>query len=349
MIVMKRLQPIACLLLLSTLFSCSGNKTGSDGSDKTDTTSKYKKTGLFEVIDPSFLNLVDTAAGIEILAEGFEWSEGPVWVANGNYVLFTDIPPNKIMKWSEANGLEQYLTPAGYTGTVPRGGESGANGLMLDADGKLVLCQHGDRRLARMEAPLDSPKPVFTTLADNFEGKRLNSPNDGVFHKNGDLFFTDPPYGLVNNINDSSKEISFQGVYRVGKDGKTSLVTKNMTRPNGIAFSPDYKKLYVANSGDTIKIWNVFDVSEDGTPSNEKLFYDASSSTDPGAPDGLKIDSKGNLYATGPGGVWVFTPDAKMLGKIKVGQLCSNVALNSDQTALYITADPWLVRVKLKK
>lgn len=200
-----------------------------------------------------------------------------------------------------------------------------------------------------MEAPLDSPKAVFTTLADNFEGKRLNSPNDAVFHSNGDLFFTDPPYGLVNNINDSSKEISFQGVYHVGKDGKTRLVTKNMTRPNGIAFSPDYKKLYVANSGDTIKIWNVFDVAEDGSTSNERLFYDASNSTEPGAPDGLKVDKNGNIYATGPGGVWVMTADAKVLGKIKVGQLCSNVALNDDQTELYITADPWLVRVKLKK
>ncbi len=344
---MIRLFFSTCLCVLLIITACNNNEVASN--DTPAPAAKYTKTGTFEIMDPSFLNLVDTANGIEILAEGFDWSEGPLWVADGNYVLFTDIPPNKVMKWSEAKGLEEYLSPAGYTSDVPRTGESGANGLMLDANGKLILCQHGDRRLARMEAPLDSPKAIFTTIVDNFEGKRLNSPNDAVFHANGDLFFTDPPYGLVNNINDSSKEISFQGVYRVGKDGKAKLVTQNMTRPNGIAFSPDYKKLYVANSGDTIKIWNVFDVAEDGSTSNERLFYDASASKDPGAPDGLKVDKNGIIYATGPGGVWVITPEAKVLGKIKVGQACSNVALNGDQTELYITADPWLVRVKLKK
>ena len=345
---MPRIFSAIFLLLGVLVFSCN-NSEEKKADPKDNEKASLKKTGSFEVLDPAFLDLVDTTAGIDILAEGFDWSEGPVWVEKGNYLLFSDIPPNKVMKWSEAKGLETYLHPSGYTGNDPRAGESGSNGLILDAEGHLVLCQHGDRRVARMETSTDSPAVKFVTLVDKFEGKRLNSPNDAVFHKNGELYFTDPPYGLLKNVDDSSKEIPFQGVYRVKKDGSVQLVTKTMTRPNGIAFSPDYSKLYVANSDDPSKIWNVFDVAADGSTSNERLFYNATDIKDPGAPDGLKVDSKGNLFATGPGGVWVFSPQGKVLGKIKPGQLCSNVAFNSDQSALFITSDPWLTRVKLKK
>lgn len=342
---MARIYSFLLLSVFCFLFSCSENK---EKKEETATAEKYKKTGSFEVLDPAFLELVDTSAGIEILAEGFVWSEGPVWVDKGNYLLFSDIPPNKVMKWSEEKGLETYLHPAGYTGSDPRAGESGSNGLIIDANGNLVLCQHGDRRVARMDAPLDSPKAVFVSLVDKFEGKRLNSPNDAVFHKNGDLYFTDPPYGLLKNVDDSSKEIPFQGVYHVTKDGKVQLVTKNMTRPNGIAFSPDYSKLYVANSDEKAKIWNVYDVAADGTTSNERLFYDATKETEPGGPDGMKVDSKGNLFVTGPGGVWIFNAEGKLLGKIKPGQLCANVAFDSGHKALYITSHPWITRIKLK-
>jgi gluconolactonase len=307
----------------------------------------YPHVGSFDVTDPAFLSLVDTARGIEKLAEGFDWSEGPLWVEQGKYLLFSDIPPNRIMKWSEAGGLETYLHPSGYTGTVERGGEPGSNGLLLDSAGKLVMCQHGDRRMARMDAPLDKPAPAFITLADRYEGRRLNSPNDAVYHSNGDLYFTDPPYGLVKNMEDSSKEIPFQGVYRVRKDGTVDLLTDELSRPNGIAFSPDEKKLYLANS-DVNKIWKVYDVTEDGRIANGKIFYDASAVKDPGAPDGMKVHRNGTIYATGPGGVWVFTPEGKPLGRIRVGQLCSNVAFDADQQYLYITADPWLVRVNIK-
>jgi gluconolactonase len=292
--------------------------------------------------------LVDTSGGIEILAEGFDWSEGPLWVEQGKYLLFSDIPPNRIMKWSEAGGLETYLHPSGYTGTVERGGEPGSNGLILDKEGRLVLCQHGDRRMARMDAPLDKPAPKFATLADKYDGKKLNSPNDAVYHSNGDLYFTDPPYGLVKNVDDPAKEIPFQGVFRLRKNGTVELLTSDLSRPNGIAFSPDERKLYVANS-DVNKIWMVYDLNEEGGIANGRVFYDASAVQDPGAPDGMKVHRNGTVYATGPGGVWVFSPEGKPLGRIRVGQLCSNVALDTDQEYLYITADPWLVRVKLKK
>jgi gluconolactonase len=200
--------------------------------------------------------------------------------------------------------------------------------------------------MARMDATLDKPAAKFITLVDNYEGKKLNSPNDAVYHSNGDLYFTDPPYGLVKNMEDSSKEIPFQGVYRLKKTGELDLITKELSRPNGIALSPDEQKLYVANS-DVNKIWMVYDILPDGGISNGKVFYDASADTDMGWPDGLKINKKGYIFTTGPGGIMVLDSFAKLLGKIKVGQACSNVALDTEQKFLYITADSLLVRVKL--
>jgi gluconolactonase len=336
---MKRLYFYVFLVIFSnSVFSQDNKNTGS--------AMKYKKTGSIQVLDPMMNTLIDTAFGIEILAEGFDWSEGPLWIDKGNYLLFSDIPPNKIMKWSEEKGIEEYLHPSGYTGTLPRGGEPGSNGLILDNKGRLVMCQHGDRRMARMDAPLDKPEAKFVTLADRYEGKKLNSPNDAVYHSNGDLYFTDPPYGLVKNMEDPSKEIPYQGVYRLKKTGALELLTKELSRPNGIALSPDEKKLYVANS-DVHKIWMVYDLTKDGGIANGRIFFDASADKDPGSPDGMKIDKKGNIFSTGPGGVVVFDSNAKMLGKIKVGQSCSNVAFDSRHQYLYITADGWLVRVKL--
>ena len=310
-------------------------------------TKSYKDTGSIEVFDPALLSLVDSSAKIEILAEGFKWTEGPLWIADSNYLLFSDIPPNTVMKWDEKNGVTPYLFPSGYTGTIPRGGEPGANGLILDQQGRLVLCQHGDRKMARMDAPLDLPSPKYITIADQYDGKKLNSPNDAVYHSNGDLYFTDPPYGLLNNMNDSSKELNFQGVFRVKKDGKVDLLTKELSRPNGIAFSRDEKKLFVANS-DVNKIWMSYDVTPEGGIANGKVFYDATAVNEPGSPDGMKVHSSGNIFATGPGGVLVFSPAGKLIGKIRVGDLCSNCAFDANEKYLYITANHWLVRVKLK-
>jgi gluconolactonase len=301
----------------------------------------------FDVKDPAMLAYVDTTGGIEVLADGFEWTEGPLWIdSSGGYLLFSDIPRNRIMKWSVAGGAQVYLEPSGYSG-AEKLKEPGSNGLLLDSLGRLVICMHGDRRVARMDAPLDSPAPKFVSLADKVDGKRFNSPNDAVFHPNGDLYFTDPAYGLAKYVDDPAKETPHQGVYRAKTDGTVELLTDEFDAPNGIAFSNDYTKLYVANSGKD-KIWKVFDVGADGKLSNGRIFFDAREEKDPGAPDGLKIHRNGIIYATGPGGVWLFTAEGKALGRIRTGQLCSNVALDSEQKYLYITADPLLVRIRLK-
>ncbi len=310
----------------------------------------FPKPPGIERLDPALDRLVAPDAPIEVLAGGYDWTEGPVWVREGGYLLFSDIPPNRIHRWKEGEGATLYLTPSGYTGSEPRGGEVGSNGLILDRDGRLLLAQHGDRRVARMDAPLGSPQPTFTTLADRYNGARFNSPNDLVVHSNGDIYFTDPAYGLEKQWNDPKREIPFAGVYRRGKDGTVTLLTRDMTRPNGLAFSPDERRLYVAQSDATAAIWRVFDVTSDGTLENGRVLYDATpqGKTRKGLPDGLKIDTDGNLFATGPGGVLVLSPEGKHLGTIMTGQATSNCAFGDDGRTLYMTADDYLMRVKLK-
>ena len=337
---MKRKIIILQVLALILLFSCEvKQKKG-----------PIQSIGSIERLDDEIDKVIPSDAVINILAEGFEWSEGPLWIPDGDYLIFSDIPPNRIYKWSEKDSIELYLEPSGYTGDTPRGGEPGSNGLILDPDGALVLCQHGDRRMARMDAPLSSPEPIFTTLADNFEGKRLNSPNDGCYDSKGNLYFTDPPYGLVENVDDPAKELDFQGVYKLAKDGTLTLLTKELSRPNGIAFSPDGKTLYVANSDPERAIWMSFDVLPDGTIDQGNVFFDVTDKVDKelGLPDGMKVNSKGYIFATGPGGVFIFNPEGKHLGTIKTTQATANCAFNTDETELYITADMFLLRVDLQ-
>jgi len=287
---------------------------------------------------------------VDVLAEGLDWTEGPLWIEEHQMLLFCDIPPNRIYKWTVEGGTELYLTPSGYTQDTPRGGELGSNGLLLDPDGHLVLCQHGDRRMAKMDAPLDAPKPEYVTLADGYKGKKLNSPNDAVYKSNGDLYFTDPPYGLEKNVNDPLKEIPFQGVYRVTPDGEVTLLLDSLTRPNGIAFLPDEKTIIIANSDPGKVHWYAYDVDDQGLLRNGRIFFDASeaSKSAPGMPDGLKVDDQGNVFATGPGGIWVFSSKGDALGRIKIGQLVSNVSLGSDGQELYATADGEVVRIRLQ-
>jgi gluconolactonase len=308
-------------------------------------------TPRIERLDPALDRLIDPNAKIEILAEGYDWSEGPIWVKEGGgYLLFSDVPQNVVYKWKEGVGAQPYLKPSGYTGTEPRGGEMGSNGLTLDSNGRLVLCQHGDRRVARMDAPLAAPEPKFATLADRYDGRRFNSPNDVVFHSNGDMYFTDPPYGMPKQFDDPAREIPFQGVFRRGRDGAVTLLTRDMTRPNGLAFSPDEKLLYVAQSDSTAAIWRVFDVKPDGTLGASRVLFDSTAMTKTlkGLPDGLKIDTEGNLFATGPGGVLVISPQGKHLGTIFTGQATANCAFGDDGRTLYITADMYLMRVRVK-
>ncbi len=299
----------------------------------------------------NLLDLIADDLKIEIIGEGFGWTEGPLWLPNENKLIFSDIPSNSIFEWTEKSGIKLYLKPAGYTDTKKRGGETGSNGLLLSPEGELVLCQHGDRRMAKMNAKLSNPKADFKTLAGIYDGKKLNSPNDAVYDKNGNLYFTDPPYGLEFNMDDSLKELDFQGVYKVDKKGKITLLTKELSRPNGIAFSPDYTKLYIANSDPDKAIWMVYDVDENGLLKNGKLFFDVTDKTKTlkGLPDGMKVHKNGWVFATGPGGVLIFTTEGEHLGTIITGEATDNCAFNPDYSELFITADDYLLRVKLKK
>ncbi len=306
--------------------------------------------GLIEQISPGFSKYVSPGAKLEVLSEGHDWTEGPLWVDSEKMLLFSDIPKNSIFKWSQSQGESSlYLKPAGYTGTSRREGEPGSNGLILDQKGHLVLCQHGDRRMARLIGGLQDPRPTFEVIVDNYQGKKLNSPNDAIYNDVGDLFFTDPPYGLEGNIDDPLKEIPFQGVYRVKAGSNTAeLLVDSLTRPNGLAFSPNGKILYVANSDPKKAIWMAYDY--DGTKlSNGRIFYDVTPlvGAEKGLPDGLKVHSSGALFATGPGGVWVFNPEGVVLGKLKTGEATSNCAFDSDEKQLFITADMYLLRLTL--
>jgi gluconolactonase len=295
--------------------------------------------------DPAFDKLVPPNAKIEKLADGFDWAEGPVWIKEGGYLLFSDIPKNSIFKWKEGEGKSLFLKPSGYSGKKPRGGEPGTNALLRDPAGNLVACEHGDRRVSRI-----ARDGAHTPLASSYQGKRLNSPNDAVFKSNGDLYFTDPPYGLEKNWDDPARELDFCGVYRVTPDGKVTLLTRELSRPNGLAFSPDEKTLYVANSDYARPVWMAFDVKADGTLGKGRVFYDASEwikEKKPGLPDGMKVDEKGNVFATGPGGVHVFTPEGKHLGSIDPGVATANCAWGDDGSTLYMTADKNLCRIKL--
>ena len=315
------------------------------------------KLGRIERLDPRLDAIVAPDATMEVIANGFAWAEGPLWVrADGGYLLFSDIPPNRVVKWQDGKGMNVYLEQSGYGGPIPRPNgvgrdEPGSNALTLDPLGRLVLCQHGNRQVARMDAPLSNPKAKYVTIADRFEGKRLNSPNDLVYSTDGSLYFTDPPYGLTRKEQDPDKQLDFQGVYRVGKDGKIALLTKELSRPNGIAFSPDHKTLYVANSDPQRAIWMAYDVRPDGSIANGRVFFDATSWVSPGRkglPDGMKVDTQGHLFATGPGGLHIFDKDAHHLGTLVTGEATSNCAFGEDGSTLFITADMYVLRVRLK-
>jgi gluconolactonase len=307
---------------------------------------KKMTIGSIDRKNPKLDELIPKDAVIEVLAGGFKWTEGPVWDKKAKALLFTDIPNNRVMRWSPTDGLKEFLKPSGYTGKEPfTGYEPGANGLAFDKDGNLVLCQHGDRRVSRLTAD-----GKFQTLVDKYQGKRLNSPNDLVYHSNGDLYFTDPPYGLPKIMEDPGKELAFQGVYRLKPNGDLTLLTKEMTRPNGIGLSPDQKTLYVANSDPAKAVWMAFPLGADGAINGPgRLIHDATAEVaakKPGLPDGLKVDQKGNIYATGPDGVFVFAPDFTYLGKIVIGDKNANCGFGDDGSTLYICANDKLVRIR---
>ena len=336
---------IFILLAIVGIWSCK-QKSNMEAESKEQPISK----GSIEVVDKTLKNVLNTEASIEILAEGYSWSEGPLWLEDQKTLIFSDVPKNTIYSWSEEMGSGTYLTPSGFTGEDFQGSEPGSNGLTLNGKGELVLCQHGNRAVSVMKAGLDQPAPDYEPLVDNFEGKRFNSPNDLIFDKAGNLYFTDPPYGLPGQMDDPGKEIPFQGVYRVTPDGKVTLLTDELSRPNGLALSPDEKTLYVSNSDPEKAIWMAYDLDEDGVVQSRTLFYDATDwvPKEKGLPDGLKVDDQGNIFATGPGGVWIFSSDGKHLGSIKTGEATANCAFNTDKSELFMTADSYVLRLKLK-
>jgi gluconolactonase len=307
--------------------------------------------------DPAVDALVPSNAKLERVATGFDkWTEGPVWTHAGT-LLFAVIPANLIMQWSPSKGAQVFMEHSGYTGTASYGGpEPGSNGMTLDTEGRVSVAGHARRNVWRLET-LDSHGTI-TVLADSYEGKKLNSPNDLVYRSDGSLYFTDPPYGLpTQGDSDPLKELAVNGVYRIPharqqKPGtppdrdQLQLVIKDLPRPNGIAFSPDEKTLYIADSGK--KVWIRYPVHPDGSVSDSKLLLDASGEKARGGPDGIRVDRKGNIYGAGPGGVWIISPAGKHLATIRVPEVVSNVAWgDADGKTLYITASTSLYRIKL--
>jgi gluconolactonase len=310
---------------------------------------KPKTLGNVNRLDKGLDAVLAEDAVVELLVENkFEWAEGPIWDKAHNRVLFSDIPRNMIWQWSAEGGLKEFLKPSGYTGTAEfTGREPGSNGLTFNKAGELLLCQHGDRCVSKL---VDGK---FVHLADKYMGKRLNSPNDIIVKSNGDIYFTDPPYGLPMIEKDPAKELDFQGVYRLSPKGELTLLTKEMSRPNGLAFSPDEKTLYVANSDFDKANWMAFPVKEDGTLGEGKEFFDTTKKAQEkekylGLPDGMKVSQDGTIWATGPGGVYILTPDAKVLGVLATGVKTANCNWGDDGSTLYIAADKNLARIKTK-
>jgi gluconolactonase len=333
---------LSLVVIILLLLSCNNPNTKTAAM-------KYQTIGRIERIDPALDDIISASAKAEIIAEGFDWSEGPLWIEAEKMLLFSDVPQNIIYKWTEKKGKEVYLTPSGYTDSVKRLGEMGSNGLLLGPDGNLVLCQHGNRQMAKMDAALNAPKASFISLANNYRGKKLNSPNDAVYNSSGELFFTDPPYGLEKQTQDPKKELPYQGVYKVKKNGEVILLTDTLTRPNGIAFLPGEKTLIVANSDPGKPYWYAFDVENDSL-TNARIFHSAvvSDATLKGLPDGFKVNKNGNVFATGPGGIWIMNNEGKLLGKIRVPDATSNCALSADEKTLYVTNDMNVLRIRLR-
>ena len=324
-------------LAFACLVSCAGEippgeGAGSDGPST---------IGHVERLDPRLDAIVPAGAVLEILARGHAWTEGPVWVPALRSVLYSDVESNAIFRWSEGDSAAVWLQPSGYTGAVPRGGEMGSNGLVIDAEGRLVMAQHGDRRIARLDADLEAPTPDFVTLSGSFEGRRYNSPNDLTLRSNGDVYFTDPPFGLEQRMDDPARELDFQGVFRLTADGTVTVVTDEMSGPNGIAFSPDEATLYVSNARRAQPVIMAYDVSEGGDVTNGRVFFESTG-------DGLAVDQQGNVYVAGPGrGVLVIAPDGTHLGSIVTTERTSNCTFGDDGSTLYITADMYLLRIRL--
>jgi gluconolactonase len=329
-----------CIVIaLAGSLACGGGETppeaGTSDSGDHGAGTVFRADALLDTLVPADYR-------IEKLAEGMVFTEGPLWVRNGGYLLFSDVRGNAIHRWAPGEGTTDFLKPV-YEGSHE--GLLGPNGLTLDSKGNLLICEHGNRRLSRLSLAQGSER---TLVVDNYQGKKLNSPNDLTYKSDGWLYFTDPPYGLTQQDEDPAKELDFNGIFRLSPDEKTlEVLVKDQTRPNGIGFSPDEKTLYVSNSDPEKKQWVAYDVKADGRLENARVFYDVTSDTAEGLPDGLKLDKHGNLFCSGPGGVWIFSADGKHLGTIQPEEVPANVAWGDDGKSLYMTARTGLYRIRL--
>lgn len=296
-------------------------------------------------LHPHFEALVPPGTVLEKIVDGREWAEGPLWVKDGGYLLFSDVVANRIYRWKAGEGLGVFLDRSGYTGGAAfTGAEPGSNGLALDGQGRLVFARHGERGIARRE-----PDGTVSVLVDRYRGRRLNSPNDLVYRSDGSLYFTDPPFGLPKSYDDPGRELTYQGVYRLDPAGTLTLLTDELRAPNGLAFSPDERTLYVSNADPARLVWMAYPVGPDGSLGAGRVFFDGTTAFAGrrGTADGLKVDRHGNLFAVGPGGVYVFGPDATLLGWIDVGGNVGNVAWGEDGTTLFIAANAAVYRARL--
>src|ERR1051325_9851468 len=320
-------KTLAVIVIAISTMACSRSDKTASGPDET------PGVGTIVRLDPAFDALAPRGARIEKLAGGFQFTEGPLWRPLEKKLWFSDVMGNVVRQWSAGGGASVVLENAGSDHPYgPPGSFIGPNGEIADKDGTVLICQHGNRRIVRVTKDLQ-----ITTLVDRFEGKRFNSPNDLVYKYDGSLYFTDPPYGLIKGDEDPSKELPYNGVFRLA-NGNLQLIIKDLTRPNGIAFSPDQKVLYIANSDEKQKLWMRYDVANNGSVSNGRVFFDVTGEKEDGLPDGMKLDSQGNLYCTGPGGIWVFSKDGKRLGTIKPPEIPANCNWGDDGKSLYMTA-----------
>ena len=360
---MRLTTPLPLLLLIATAASCAlmmDHESVAAGSNPfpADAVGVENSTPLkVDRLDASSDRIIPADARLERVATGYTWTEGPVWAKNS--LFFADIPGNSILKWNAGAGASTFLKPSGYKGSIPYGGpEAGSNGMTLDSLGRLTVAGHAQRNVFRLES-LD-PAATVTILADSYQGKRLNSPNDLVYSSDSALYFTDPPYGLrTQKDDDPDKQLKVNGVYRLPHalqqkpgappaNADLQLLVSDLTRPNGIAFCPDEKYLYVDNS-EPKKLWVRYRMQPDGSLTEGKVIYDATADPRPGAPDGMKVDEQGNIYSAGPGGVWIFSPEGKPLATILMPERAANLTwAGADRKTLYIAASTSVYRVQLK-
>lgn len=336
---LRKLVCGACGVLMAVMVGCGSGPDPMAKKEAEVPTVDPGPAGKVERRDPGLDSVVRADAKIERVATGFVFTEGPLFMPDGT-LLFSDVPGNVIYKLDTEGKATKWLEKAG-SDEAANGGYIGSNGLGLDKDGNVIICMHGRGKVVAQNA-----EGKQTVLADKYEGKRLNSPNDVAWRKNGDLYFTDPPYGFAKQDQDPAKELKFNGIYRLS-NGKLTLLAKDMSRPNGLAFSPDEKFLYVANSDEAKKLWQKYPVKEDGTLGTPTVLLDVTNPKEDGSPDGLKVDKSGNVFATGPGGVWVFNPDGKVLGRIQPNEVPANVGWGDDGKALYMTARTSVYKVRL--